>query len=222
MINIASINDTIPLKGLMLLYQADSENVYVEWKTVNSNKEVSAGVPLSLDSLESLYTYMVNRKMGSGQLAGMISKNMIYMNPALNVYIWTVPSGKREIKLARGAGLRKGWIKYPPMVFAVNGKSLSIFIYSTSMSKLYPAPFYNIYDDGEVCLGTVRLTSVNNAKTYHEYTTAWENLFFNSKYSHGIGDTMKIMKSLINSRKPFPWKKVAKILKPINIKTLFV
>ena len=221
MINIASINDTLPLKGLMMLY-GQGDDVYVEWKNVDKDQKMSAGVPLSIDSLEALYTYMVNRKMGSGQLAGTISKNVIYMNPALNVYVWTVPGGKREVKLARGAGLRKGWIKYPPMVFAVNGKTLSIFVYSTSMSKLYPAPFYNIYDDGSVCLGTVRLTSVNNAKTYAEYTSAWENLFFNSKYSHGIGDTMKIMKGLINSRKTFPWKKVSKILKPINIKTLFV
>lgn len=221
MINIASINDVIPLKGLMMLY-GNGETSYVEWRVYNErDRKLEVGAPLSMDNLEALYAYMVGRKMGAGQLAGLIPKALIYMNPSLNIYVWAVSGGKRDVQLTKGAGLRKGWIKYPPMVFVVNGNTLSIFCYNKTMTKLYPAPFYNIYDDGSVCLGTVKLNSVKAAKTYAEYLNAWENLFFNSKYSHGIGDKMGIMKSLINNPKPFPWKKVAKILKPINIKSLF-
>jgi PRTRC genetic system protein B len=226
MITISSINDTIPLKGMLMLYSQHgtrsdgTAKVYVEYRKVEG-EQLQAPVPLSMDSLEDLYTYMVGRKMGSGQLAGSVPSKLIYMNPTLNIYVWKVPGGKRDVKMARGAGLKKGWIKYPPMVFAVNGKTLSIFVYRSSIKKIYPAPFFNVYDDGAVCLGTVKLNSVNNAKTYDEYFNAWEHLFFNSKYSHGIGDVMKIMKGLVNSRKFFPWKRVAKILKPISLKSLF-
>jgi PRTRC genetic system protein B len=225
MIAVSNINETLPLKGIMLLYNGSRNNenqCYVEYQPVQNGKP-EAPVPLSLTSLENLYTYMVGRKMGHGQMAGVIPDRLIYMNPTLNVYVWKVAGGKRDVKMARGTSLRKGWINYPPMIFMVNGENLSIYIYKGrlgSASKLHPAPYFNVYDDGSVCLGTVKLTAVNSAVTYTEFIDAWESIFFNSKYSHGIGDNHKIMKGLINSRKQFPWKKLAKE-QTFKLKSLF-
>jgi len=75
---------------------------------------------------------------------------------------------------------------------------------------LYFAPFFNIYEDGRVCMGSVNI-NIKNSASVEEFTRAWEDYFFNSYFSHLLGQNSPITgncvhlwKDLIQTGKPFP------------------
>lgn len=87
---------------------------------------------------------------------------------------------------------------------------------------LYHAPFFNVYDSGSVCMGTVDI-NIKNSASIEEFTEAWEKYFFNSYFSHLMnghnpikGNCVNLWKELIDIGNPFPkllLKKTNKTLK---------
>ena len=103
----------------------------------------------------------------------------------------------------------------PAMLWFANKRSLKIFALSsnrrpTEKTHLFYAPFFNVYVDGNVCMGTVDV-NIQNSNSLEEFTTKWEDYFFNSYFSHLMnehnpinGNCVNLWKSLINTEKQFP------------------
>ena len=103
----------------------------------------------------------------------------------------------------------------PPMIWYANKNSLAVFALAsdrrpTEKTPLYCAPFFNIYEDGKVCMGSVNI-NIKNSASVEEFTNGWEDYFFNSYFSHLLGrnspikgNCVNIWKDLINSDKFFP------------------
>lgn len=45
--------------------------------------------------------------------------------------------------------------------------------------------FFNIYEKGNVCMGTVSI-DIKNSASVEEFIQAWEHYFFNSYFSHSL------------------------------------
>ena len=97
----------------------------------------------------------------------------------------------------------------------LNGK---LYIYAlmtdqrpTLSTKLYRAPFFNIYGDGNVCLGTAKIGK-QKAKTYELEAERYERGFFMAEQSGGQSlnncktPLSKLWPALINNKAPFPSK----------------
>lgn len=79
----------------------------------------------------------------------------------------------------------------------------------TAKTALKTAPFWNVNEAGQVCLGTMRVPETAGV----ESTDGWERGFFESEFTHANGAArltsysggfLAMYQRLAGSRKPFP------------------
>jgi PRTRC genetic system protein B len=113
---------------------------------------------------------------------------------AADTIVWWAPSRQRTMFFNdRGAdsALRKlNGKKYPhpPLLFKVSGSHLSIRALAANErpkadSQLYIAPYWNCYDNGVVCTGSMRIPREKSIAA----VDAWELAFFQSEFTHAAG-----------------------------------
>lgn len=186
---------------------------------IGNNFTLMAPVPMSDDTLKEIAkVYMKTRSAGIG-FGGLISEKLLFaMNKAnKTVVIWYQPAMKRSLNFSEALKIKNSSeVFVPALLFAVLNKTLYIFSLMGSerpdeKTKLYNAPFFNIYEDGNVCLGTARVGS--KEKTYELEAVRFERAFFMAEQNGGTvtGRTKtplaKLWNQLIKSKKPFPSKK---------------
>lgn len=79
---------------------------------------------------------------------------------------------------------------HPPLVFRASGNHLWIRVLRRNErpnpdTKMHMAPYWNCYDNGSVCTGTMRIPQQKSVAAIVE----WEQSFFNSAFSHAAGVT---------------------------------
>ena len=86
---------------------------------------------------------------------------------------------------------------------------------------MHYAPFFNVYENGNVCMVTVNIF-IQYSASVEEFIQAWGSYFFNSYFSHLLGNYnpikgnfVRLCIDLIGTENPFP----KEVLKPNN-KTL--
>ncbi len=77
---------------------------------------------------------------------------------------------------------------HPALLFKTSGTHLSVRALSEnnrpmSDTKLYAAPYWNCYDNGVVCTGTMKIPREKSVAALD----AWEQSFFQSEFTHGAG-----------------------------------
>ena len=77
-------------------------------------------------------------------------------------------------------------------------------------TQLYHAPFFNVHEDGKVCMGTVDV-DIEDDCGLEEFITTWQDYFFQSYFSHAItggarikGNMVHLWRGLIEGRRRFP------------------
>ena len=147
-----------------------------------------------------------------------LSENILHINPSDNgSVIWYTKGQKVNLFFSETLGISNGIAQVPALLWSANKQNLVIFALSsdrrpTEKTMLYHAPFFNVYDSGSVCMGTVDV-NIKNSASIEEFTQAWENYFFNSYFSHLMnghnpvkGNCVNLWKDLINTGNPFPKK----------------
>jgi hypothetical protein len=207
-----NINGAMPLQFILSVYGTkENRNVnqgYVEYIPIEDGKPADPR-PLSIENLDTLHNYLINRKSGSTQLYGAIPRQLLFMKPELGYYVWTVPAMKRR---AYFDGKPNRFVHYPNMLFVADGTDLSLFCYKgklTDKTEIYSAPLWNVDHKGLLCLGNVKLNNVKKASTYAELLQAWEDVLFLSRYSHGYGHIEKLFIDAIKMKR-MPWKLIKK------------
>lgn len=214
----------IPSIGVMV-YKKDFD-FYLQVHEIiqNDNKFTwGEGKPFQRDQLQELALFLKNETLSTLQLKGMLPENVLYYQPSFNgnKFLWYIPAGEHYLNFGASLKMKSGKCKMPGLIFAVNDKSLSVFAFKgkkkpTVKTELFQAPFYNIYEDGNVCMGTTRESKKQNY--LHEEIDRWHRRFFGSKFTDAHGDperltkghTMKSLYKTILSGKPFPEAAIAK------------
>ncbi|MEA9414336.1 PRTRC system protein B [Flavobacterium sp. PL02] len=215
-----------PVKALVIYQKyASDKTIYVESYDMDKNGYPTNAHPLSLK--ES--TQLANALDTSDELKrnflkplGLLPKNVLYINPDHDGYaIWHTPSQKADLFFVESLGIPNGKASIPPLLWKASKNTLWIYALDgttaiTETTSLYHAPYFNLYSDGRVCMGTVSV----NIKTdclLEEFIQLWEQYFFNSYFSHLIsekspvkGNIIQLWQSLVNTRKKFPMKVLIK------------
>ena len=122
---------------------------------------------------------------------------------------------QRKLYFSEKLGIQNGKANTPPLLWIASRNSLFVFALAsnhrpTERTELYDAPFFNVYENGNVCMGNVDIR-IKKTASVEEFTTAWENYFFNSYFSHlmenhnpVLGNCVSLWESLINTEIPFP------------------
>ena len=147
---------------------------------------------------------------------GILPTNILQINPSENgSVLWFTKSMKKQLYFTENLEISNGRAEVPAMLWFANKRSLKIFALAnsrrpTEKTELFYAPFFNVYEDGNVCMGTVDV-NFQNSTSLEEFTEKWENYFFNSYFSHLMnehnpikGNCVSLWKSLINTEKQFP------------------
>lgn len=207
----------------LVFYQTDERNkdTYVEHFDMDKNGNPINAHPLSEREAEILakaLTVKTKKEKSQDFLKpkGILPTHILHINPSENgSVLWFTKSMKRQLFFTENLGISNGTAEIPSMMWLANKRSLKIFALSsnrrpTEKTHLFYAPFFNVYEDGNVCMGTVDV-HIQNSTSLEEFTRKWENYFFNSYFSHLMnehnpikGNCVSLWKSLINTQKQFP------------------
>lgn len=192
-LNTSEINtESVPMFAL-IGYQANTE------RSVNStmrlfpirNGKLKAETPISYDSLKGVFEIFKNIKTEKKELSfkGIIPRNVIsFKNNAIEKkIIWSVKSVKKYLLFQDDLSIDNGYYNLPKLIFELNKNTLSVFSVKNGIlnenTKLYHAPFLNVYKLGNVCMGSASL-DISSFSYVEDVILYAENHFFNSVFTH--------------------------------------
>jgi len=109
-----------------------------------------------------------------------------------DMFMWWTPAQMRPMffgspdgKMAALNGLS---FPQPALVFLAHEHTLSVRALKTSRrpaanTELYVAPYWNVYEDGSICLGSTPIPTSPSVSTIPQ----WERAFFQSEFTHPNG-----------------------------------
>lgn len=149
----------------------------------------------------------------------LIPEHVIYglNKTGLTSVVWYRPATTRSLNFCASMEIKKAIdVHIPAMLYVVVNKKLYIYALMTNArptrtTKLYNAPFFNIYGDGNVCLGTAPVGRMK-ARTFEKEAERFERGFYLAEQSGGQdkqckSPLKKLWTGLIKSGAAFPSKK---------------
>ena len=207
-------------KSALVFYETIGTNtdMYVEHFDMDSNGTPINAHPLTVKEANILAKALkTDEENGKAFLKpkGILTTNILHINPSeKSTVLWYTKTQQRQIYFVDSLGISNGKAQVPPMLWFANKSSLTVFALAndrrpTEKTPLHYAPFFNIYEKGNVCMGTVSI-DIKNSVSVEEFIQAWEHYFFNSYFSHSLCENLTkknivtLWKDLINTDKPFP------------------
>lgn len=209
-----------PLSALVF-YQTkgSSKSTYVEHFDMDKNGSPINAHPLTEREAKVLAKALnTDKEKGKAFLKSksILPTNILHINPSENgSVLWYTKARKTKMFFIESLEIPKGMAESPAMLWYANKQNLMVFALATDRrptekTALYHAPFFNVYEDGNVCMGTVDV-NIKNSASIEEFTTAWEDYFFNSYFSHLMedhnpikGNCVSLWKKLIQTGEAFP------------------
>ncbi len=219
-------------KSALVFYESldNDSTMYVEHFDMDRNGNPINAHPLTVNEAKALAKSLHTDEEKDKTFLkskGILPINILNINPSQNgSVLWYTKAQQRQMYFVKNLEIPNGKAHVPAMLWFADKENLSVFALTsdkrpTEETPLYYAPFFNVYEDGAVCMGTVDV-NIKNSASVEEFTTAWENYFFNSYFSHLLdnynpikGNCVNLWKKLMDTDEDFP----ADILKKNN-KTL--
>lgn len=215
-----------PVKAFVVYQKNTSDkSIYVEAYDMDKNGSPINAHPLSLRESTQLATALDTSdelKRNFLKPSGLLPKNVLYINPDHDGYaIWFTQPQRVDLFFVDALAIPNGKASVPSLLWKASKNTLRIYAMDSAkeineQTALSHAPFFNLYEDGRVCMGTVSI-SIKTDCLLEEFIQQWEQYFFNSYFSHVIGDASLIKGNIIQlwqnlecSRKPFPMKYLLK------------
>lgn len=214
-----------PVKALLIYQSDENRNTYVEAYDMDSQGcpinahplsiRESTGLAKALDTSQELKQNYLKPK-------GIIPKNLLQVDFGSEGHaLWYTPGRREHLYFKASLDTTCGYANIPPLVWKANKKQLYLYALTATedideATCLYEAPFFNIYEDGRVCMGTV---DIDIKPDFHleEFMKTWERYFFQSYFSHLIrsvspvaGNIIQLWQGLVNTRRKFPIRKMKK------------
>ena len=208
-------------KSALVFYETagTTTDMYVEHFDMDSNGNPINAHPLTVKEAKLLAKSLQTDEEKSKAFLkpkGILPTNILHFNPSNDKgsVLWYTKAQQRQMYFVDSLGIPNGTAQVPSMLWLANKNSLAVFALAsnrrpTEKTPLYYAPFFNIYEKGNVCMGTVSV-DIKNSASVEEFTQAWEDYFFNSYFSHSLSanltkkNIVSLWKDLIGTDKPFP------------------
>lgn len=174
-------NTTDDLTGILAVYKStikffpyEDGNLQAERLPIKENFDK---LKTLLDSSEEYKTYSFD---------GIIPNNVLKFKSDTCNIVWTSDAKKRTLLFSDALPIQSGTYPVPKLLWKFDGKTLKVFALTaadiTENSNLYQAPFLNVSNSGEVCMGTAKTKC--KSTNYNTIIAFLENQFFNSYFTH--------------------------------------
>ena len=182
-VNVVTTNAEYRATRAVILYSGNGKGQYVSVHNIaqmeNAELTIEAGVPATTSALLQLFGDLdPSRRLTPEFFDGSI------LSRGPNWMVWWV---KPQVRRVWFTGEVKGSaeVPNPGLVFAVTEGAWSVFAIRTSTrpkpgTRLYQAPYFNVWDSGAICSGNVKRPEGEKEWLPKE----WEDLFFRSYFSH--------------------------------------
>jgi PRTRC genetic system protein B len=207
-------------RSALVFYQAKGRDAdtYVEYFDMDRNGTPINAHPLTVREANRLAKALNTTKEEEEPFLrskGIMGNHILHIDAINSNAVWFTQAIQRELHFTEGLGIAAGKASVPPLLWIANRRSLSVFALGsnrrpTKKTKLYHAPFFNVYENGNVCMGTVDV-QIKKTASLEEFIAAWENYFFNSYFSHLMqnhnpikGNLVTLWKELIGTGHAFP------------------
>lgn len=208
-------------KSALVFYETEGYNPdgYVECFDIDRNGNPINAHPLTVREAQRLSKMLnIQNKKDKDFLRpdGLISENILFTDASDNgKVIWFTKAQERQLLFTEKLSIPNGSANVPPLVWCANKQGMKIFALETNQrpseeTPLFHAPFFNVYESGNVCLGTVDV-NIKSSASLEEFTEKWEEYFFNSYFSHLVnshnpinGNCVNLWKNLIQTKEAFP------------------
>jgi len=151
--------------------------------------------------------------------SGLMPGRVLYLNPDTQqgYVIWHTPAMNASLLFQESLHIPNGKAYLPALVWRATLHDLSVFALKeneelTLETGLCHAPFFNISENGRVCMGSVKM-KFKRDDHLEAFMSKWENGFLNSYFSHLFsghspvsGNIVQLWQSLIGTDKKFPEK----------------
>lgn len=222
-------------KSALVFYESKERNeeTYVEHFDMDKNGNPINAHPLTEREAKALAKSLIvhtkkEKSIDFLKPKGILPTNILHINPTENASVlWHTKAGKRQLFFTENLEIPNGIAEVPAMLWWATQRSLMLFALAndrrpTEKTPLYFAPFFNVYENGSVCMGTVDV-SIKNSASVEEFTQKWEEYFFNSYFSHLMnghnpikGNCVNVWKNLVNTDKSFPKELLIKTNKTLK------
>jgi PRTRC genetic system protein B len=213
-------------KSALVFYQTTgvSKDTYVEHFDMDKNGMPINAHPLTIQEANRLAKALKTAQEEKEPLLkpqGILSNQVLYFDATGNKVVWFTKAMKREMYFIEGLGIPKGSANVPPMLWVASRNGLAVFALPsnkrpTQRTQLCNAPFFNVYQDGSVCMGTVDVR-IKKTASLENFIDEWEGYFFNSYFSHLmhgfnpiIGNCVSLWENLITTMETFPMEVLKK------------
>ncbi|ALR32446.1 PRTRC system protein B [Chryseobacterium sp. IHB B 17019] len=214
-------------KSALIIYAGknDDTDIYVEHFDMDKNGNLINAHPLTVREANALSKSLQTaetEKKSFLKSQGILGSHILQVNPTDNGrVIWFTKATNRNLFFVENLGIPNGMAGVPSMIWVANRNQLSVYALKsqsrpTEKTLLYHAPFFNVYKDGAVCMGTVNV-EIKKSASLETFITAWENYFFNSYFSHLMnehnpvkGNCVMLWKKLVNAGEIFPKESLKK------------
>lgn len=202
--------------------QGAAKHIYIESYDIDEQGCPVNAHPLSMTEAGKLCKALqTTEKKKSSFLTpkGLLPKNLVYLRTDNLPYaIWHTPVQSVKLYFKDDLGIQCGLAYVPALVWKATRTHLALFAITEdevgAETPLFNAPFFNLYDDGRVCMGNVRL-DIKKDCALEDFIRLWQDAFFNSYFSHMIdghnpvkGNIVQLWKRLSGTGKPFPTEKL--------------
>lgn len=222
-------------KSALVFYEAKGINAetYVEYFDMDRNGSPINAHPLTVREAQRLSRALDTTVEGNRAFLkpkGIINPNVLYTDPSENGSVmWFTKATCRNLFFVEGLGIPSGMAGVPALLWIANREKLNVYALKTDRrpmegTPLYHAPFFNVYENGNVCMGSVDV-NIRRSASLEEFTAAWESYFFNSYFSHLVqhynpvqGNCVSLWKKLRQTGGAFPkevLKKTGRTIKNI-------
>lgn len=201
------------LRDALLIYR-ENRRSFITWHTVTTQQQ---GPPL-LGPAQPLTTAFIEdlaESLSGGAVAELLPENVLAKTDRM--IAWWTPRCVRRMFFENSEGkaqiLNGKSFSQPPLVWRVAHGDLKIRALCgnkrpNTHTSLAVAPFWNLSDDGSVCLGTMRSPDSASVASIG----AWEQGFYESAFTHAnVGRLTRqqgghdaLWAKLAGKRRPFP------------------
>ena len=208
----------------LVFYQCKTgfNETYVEYFDMENGIPINPH-PLSVNEGKRLATALQvdDENLNLLKSSGILNNNLLSFDAKSATIVWYTKAQFRDLHFSSHLGIKSGKAHTPPMVWVADRETLKVFALSTSRkptinTPLYNAPYFNVYADGSVCMGTVDISTAETG-SIDQLMKLWENYFFNSYFSHLMsdhnpvkGNCVMLWENLIDNGKLFPTEMLVK------------
>ncbi|RZK42673.1 MAG: PRTRC system protein B [Pedobacter sp.] len=220
-----------PVKVIAVYQSQLDQSFYTESLDMDDTGQMINPHPLSLTEANLLAdTLNTSDELRQDFLIskGLLPENILFINSTKdgNV-IWYTPEMQVDLLFKPELTIADGRANIPALVWKASKNSLSVYALSCNErpgleTKLFYAPFFNIYTDGRVCMGNVKI-NIDPKCSLEDFVEKWQGYFFASTFSHLLGsgspvkgNIIELWQKLVGSKRKFPLKQLKSTSKTLK------